>query len=1016
MKVHFSFCALVLLLSTTSFASSPKTLAEAGLEPAPEQMYLREVVGDTMTCRLATRSEAASLQRSSESMHVIYPGPGQRSLSAGLQITLRSTTQLDGFPAAQAAFVRAAQVWEGKITNPVSVTIDVDFGPTRFGTPYPSPNILGSTSGAAYYVNYPAVRSALVAHADNAAETSLYSLLPNGTVPTDIGTAARVIGPYIQLKTLGFNVPDTTLPSVGFNSAFNFDLDPTNGITPGQYDFDGVTVHEIGHALGFVSQVGAKELDSGLEVAPTIFDVFRFRPGVASGVFQASQRPMSSGGSHVHFAGGASIQMSTGRPDGTGGDEQQSSHWKDDTDGNPLIGLMDPTVRSGFRATLTQTDLDAFAIMGYAIGTSGPVTPTAPTGLTATATSSTVIRLNWTDNSSTETEFRVEQKNGSGTFVDIGGAAANATQINVTGFTAGQTGTFRIRARNGSADSGYSNEASATTPGSGGACTPNATTVCLLNGRFRVSINYVNPFSNPPNQPGTFLAARLLEGVQNPDTGLFGFSSAQAVEVVVRIQDTRPFAPRFDLYYGGMTDVGYTVSVTDTVSGTSRQYVNTVGTVGGGVDRNSFPASILGTPDRIITSSGRDSFEDVMATGLKGISRPVPTSRFARKTVGLVAPAPEAVMVPFKNTDLRAAGTAGGGNGGCSEVEPNDTILLADTLTLGVPCTGSAASTDSGTYTIDYDSGPDGKIHDVFKITTGATGPVTVNLTFTNGSADLDVFLFAVSGSSLTTLGSSTGTSTTESFTTGSIAAGTYYIGVSAYDGSSPYTLTVNGSAPPSGPAAPSGLTATATSSSVIRLNWTDNSNNETEFRVEQKNGGGTFADIGAAAANATQINVTGFTAGATGTFRIRARNGSGDSGYSNEASATTSGGGGACVANSTTVCLLSNRFRVAIAYVNPFSNPPNQPGNFLGDRLLQGVQNPDTGLFGFSSAFAVEVVVRVQDTRPFAPRFDIYYGGMTDVGYTVTVTDTQTGTVRQYNNQVGKVGGGVDRTSFPAN
>lgn len=130
----------------------------------------------------------------------------------------------------------------------------------------------------------------------------------------------------------------------------------------------------------------------------------------------------------------------------------------------------------------------------------------------------------------------------------------------------------------------------------------------------------------------------------------------------------------------------------------------------------------------------------------------------------------------------------------------------------------------------------------------------------------------------------------------------------------------------------------------------------------------------------------------------------------------TTNAQTGSCVANSTTVCLLNNRFRVAIHYVNPFSNPPNQPGDFLGARLLQGVQNPDTALFGFSSPQAVEVVVRVQDTRPFAPRFDVYYGGMTDVGYTVTVTDTQTGTTRQYVNAAGHIGGGVDRTSFPAN
>lgn len=117
----------------------------------------------------------------------------------------------------------------------------------------------------------------------------------------------------------------------------------------------------------------------------------------------------------------------------------------------------------------------------------------------------------------------------------------------------------------------------------------------------------------------------------------------------------------------------------------------------------------------------------------------------------------------------------------------------------------------------------------------------------------------------------------------------------------------------------------------------------------------------------------------------------------------------------STTVCLLNDRFRVSIAYVNPFSTPPNQPGTFQAARLLQGAQNPDVALFGFSSAQAVEVVVRIQDARPFAPRFDVYYGGMTDVGYTVTVTDTVKGIVRQYSNPVGKVGGGVDRTSFPA-
>jgi hypothetical protein len=919
---------------------------------------------------------------------------------AGMDIILRGTAQLDANPQAKAAFERAAAIWEARIANPITVYVDVDYGSTSFGEPFGENTIAQASSdyrGGAPDL-YAPLRALLVARADNAAEAAIYALLPTGTVLTDLGATTVVAAPSMGLRAVGAlpAAAATTdgAPRISFNSAFNYDFDPSNGITPGQTDFEGVVVHEIGHMLGFVSTVGF--IDSGAPNLTGIFDWFRFRPGVTTGSFTSAQRVQSPGGDHVHFAGGLVHAMSTARGDGTGGDGQQASHWKDDAQSGTRIGIMDPTLSAGARSELTAADLLAFDVMGYTIVSGSPSGPAAPTNLTATATSSTVIRLNWTDNSTNETEFRIEQKVGAN-FVDIGSAQANATQINVTNFTAGQTGTFRVRARSGSVDSAYSNEASATTPASGGGCTPNATTVCLLNNRFRVKIDYVNPFSNPPNQPGTFLAARLnsTAGI-NPDVALFGFSSAQAVEVVVRIQDTRPFAPRFDVYYGGMTDVGYTVTVTDTQTGTTRQYVNQAGTVGGGVDRNSFLASALGSPDRIITSGGMDSFYDDSLVAASAV-KPMNPQRIVETATVHVQPSK-----PARNA---------GSGGACSEIEPNNTTLLADPMALGEPCTGTAAATDSFNYTVESTS----KIHDVFRVTTPGAGTVTVTLTFSNPAADLDIFLFSESGTTLTLRGFSVGTTTTETFTTPVLAAGTYYVGVSAFAGSSSYSVQATSSVS-GGPAAPSNLTATATSSSVIRLNWNDNSNNETEFRVEQKVNAN-FVDIGASQANTTQINVAGFSAGSTGTFRIRARNGSGDSAYSNEATATTPGAPGACVANGTTVCLLSNRFRVSIAYVNPFSNPPNQPGTFLAARLntTSGI-NPDVALFGFGSAQAVEVVVRVQDTRPFAPRFDIYYGGMTDVGYTVTVTDTQTGTTRQYTNTAGTVGGGVDRNSFPAN
>jgi hypothetical protein len=220
---------------------------------------------------------------------------------------------------------------------------------------------------------------------------------------------------------------------------------------------------------------------------------------------------------------------------------------------------------------------------------------------------------------------------------------------------------------------------------------------------------------------------------------------------------------------------------------------------------------------------------------------------------------------------------------------------------------------------------------------------------------------------------------------------------------------------PPPPPAAPSNLTAAGSSATGIRLTWTDNSNDETSFHIEQKIGG-TFQHIGYASIDATQVIVQDRTPGTTYTFRLRANNGGGPSAPSNEATGTTHALPSTCAPSSTVVCLLNNRFKVSVDYVNPFANPPNQPGTFLAARLLQGSQNPDTALFGFSNAMAVEVVVRIQDTRPFAPRFDVYYGGMTDVGYTVTVIDTQTGATRHYTNVVSEVGGGVDRASFAAN
>lgn len=90
--------------------------------------------------------------------------------------------------------------------------------------------------------------------------------------------------------------------------------------------------------------------------------------------------------------------------------------------------------------------------------------PATPTNLTATAVSSTQINLTWTDNATNETGYYVERRTGTGTYSRIATLATNTTSYANTGLAAGTTYTYRVQAYNASAVSGYSNEASATTP------------------------------------------------------------------------------------------------------------------------------------------------------------------------------------------------------------------------------------------------------------------------------------------------------------------------------------------------------------------------------------------------------------------------------------------------------------------------------------------------------------------------------------------------------------------------
>lgn len=171
--------------------------------------------------------------------------------------------------------------------------------------------------------------------------------------------------------------------SVTFSSDFNFSFNSNNGVSGSQIDFLDVAIHEIGHALGFVSGVDT-------------YDYFGAPkgPGAGSGVqlnddyavlsaldmFRYSNDPhhLGPGGAQLDETVGTASYFSTdggdtalfGNSFATGafnGDGDQASHWKDAAgcSGLAQLGIMDPTFCYGQIGVVKALDLAAFDAIGW---------------------------------------------------------------------------------------------------------------------------------------------------------------------------------------------------------------------------------------------------------------------------------------------------------------------------------------------------------------------------------------------------------------------------------------------------------------------------------------------------------------------------------------------------------------------------------------------------------------------------------------------------------------------------
>ncbi len=92
----------------------------------------------------------------------------------------------------------------------------------------------------------------------------------------------------------------------------------------------------------------------------------------------------------------------------------------------------------------------------------------------------------------------------------------------------------------------------------------------------------------------------------------------------------------------------------------------------------------------------------------------------------------------------------------------------------------------------------------------------------------------------------------------------------------------------PTPPAAPSNLSASATSSQSVALSWTDNANNEVGFDIERSLDNNAWVLAGSVGMNTSDYTDLGLTSDTQYFFRVRAKNSGGTSAYSNIITVTT--------------------------------------------------------------------------------------------------------------------------------
>ncbi len=452
-------------------------------------------------------------------------------------------------------------------------------------------------------------------------------------------------------------------------------------------------------------------------------------------------------------------------------------------------------------------------------GTTLVVAPSAPGSVTFANVTTAGLTINWADNATNESGYHVYRSTDGTNFTDIANLAANSTSFADSGLSSGTTYYYKIAAWNSAGETSATAVSQQTV-----VAAPSAPTSLTISGPTISSLQ-LNWVDNSSNETG-FHVYRSTDGT---NFTLIGTAAANATT----FQDT-----------GLMSGKLYTYKVSAYNAGGETNSVASAGTTSVALPTAPSNTSFANITTSSMTVSWTDNSSN--ETGFH-VYRSTDGTNFT--DVADVA----ANTTSFSNTGLTAGTTYYYKIASFNSAGQTTATVATQATNVAPPAAPSAVSFASVTAT-----------------------SLTVNWT-DNATNETGYRVYRSTDGTNFTKVADLAAGTTTYADSGLTAGTTYYYKITAWNSAAETPAAVAAQSTIALPAAPSGVNFSAVTSSGITVNWTDNANNETGYRVYRSTDGVNFTKVADLAAGTKTFADTGLSASTTYYYKVSAWNSAGE-------------------------------------------------------------------------------------------------------------------------------------------